>query len=83
MSIDPKPISPQQLLQLTQALSPAEIRWLREALDQTIARITASTKPNHREIPMQTFGMWVNRSDIPADGVEYVVQMRQPRRWDD
>ena len=83
MSVDPKSISPQQLLQLAQTLSPAEIRWLREALDQTIAQPTASVEPNPREILKQTFGMWASRDDVPADGVDYVVQIRQARRWDD
>ncbi|MCB0196750.1 MAG: hypothetical protein KDJ65_32660 [Anaerolineae bacterium] len=80
MSVDPKPISPQQLLQLAQALSPSEIRWLQKALDQTLARLTASTKPKYREILKRTFGMWANRDDIPADGVDYVVQIRHTRR---
>ena len=83
MAVDPKPISPQQILQLAQALSPAEIRWLREALDQAIARPSAPTELSPREILKQTFGMWANRDDVPAEGVDYVVQMRQTRRWDD
>ena len=29
---------------------------------------------------METFGMWADRTDVPADGVEYVNQLRQGRR---
>jgi hypothetical protein len=29
---------------------------------------------------METFGMWADRIDVPADGVEYVNQLRQGRR---
>ena len=28
----------------------------------------------------ETFGMWADRIDVPADGVEYVNQLRQGRR---
>ncbi len=31
----------------------------------------------------ETFGMWADRTDIPADGVEYVNQIRRGRRLDD
>ncbi len=31
----------------------------------------------------ESFGMWANRTDIPADGVEYVNQLRGGRRLDD
>ena len=31
----------------------------------------------------ETFGMWADRTDIPADGVEYVDQIRRGHRLDD
>lgn len=31
----------------------------------------------------ETFGMWADRTDIPADGVKYVNQIRRGRRLDD
>jgi bifunctional DNA-binding transcriptional regulator/antitoxin component of YhaV-PrlF toxin-antitoxin module len=36
-----------------------------------------------RAVLHETFGMWADRSDIPADGVEYVDQIRRGRRLDD
>jgi bifunctional DNA-binding transcriptional regulator/antitoxin component of YhaV-PrlF toxin-antitoxin module len=36
-----------------------------------------------KEILQQTAGMWQGRDDIPADGVEYVNQLRQGRRLND
>jgi bifunctional DNA-binding transcriptional regulator/antitoxin component of YhaV-PrlF toxin-antitoxin module len=36
-----------------------------------------------RAILKETFGMWADRTDIPADGVEYVDQIRRGRRLDD
>jgi bifunctional DNA-binding transcriptional regulator/antitoxin component of YhaV-PrlF toxin-antitoxin module len=35
-----------------------------------------------RAILKETFGMWADRTDIPADGVEYVDQIRRGRRLD-
>jgi bifunctional DNA-binding transcriptional regulator/antitoxin component of YhaV-PrlF toxin-antitoxin module len=34
-------------------------------------------------ILQRTFGIWQGREDIPADGVEYVNQLRQGRRLSD
>lgn len=31
----------------------------------------------------ETFGMWADRKDIPANGVDYVDQIRRGRRLDD
>lgn len=31
----------------------------------------------------ETFGMWADRTDIPADGVEYMDQVRRGHRLDD
>jgi bifunctional DNA-binding transcriptional regulator/antitoxin component of YhaV-PrlF toxin-antitoxin module len=35
-----------------------------------------------RAILQETFGMWSDRTDIPADGVAYVDQIRPGRRLD-
>ena len=32
---------------------------------------------------METFGMWADRTDIPADGVEYVDNIRRGTRLDE
>lgn len=32
---------------------------------------------------METFGMWANRTDVPADGVEYTHQLRRGRRLEE
>ena len=36
-----------------------------------------------RAILKETFGMWADRTDIPADGIEYVDEIRQGHRLDD
>jgi len=36
-----------------------------------------------RAVLQETFGMWADRTDIPADGVEYVDQIRRGSRLDD
>ena len=78
MTIQTKPVSPQQLLQLARTLSPTEIRWLRDALDQAMQ--TAELKPDARAALEATFGMWTDRDDLPADGVDYVTQLRHSKR---
>lgn len=81
MTVQTKPVSPQQLLQLARALSPAEMRWLRDALDGVLQR--TELKPDARAALEATFGMWADRDDLAADGLDYVTQLRQSRRWDD
>jgi hypothetical protein len=76
-----KSVSPQQLLQLAQTLSPAEIRWLRDALDGVLQR--TELEPDVHAALEATFGMWADRDDLPLDGVDYVTQLRQGHRWDD
>ncbi len=36
-----------------------------------------------RAILKETFGMWADRTDIPADGTEYVDKFRRGHRLDD
>ncbi len=36
-----------------------------------------------RETLMESFGLWANRTDQPADSVEYVNEMRRGQRLDD
>ena len=36
-----------------------------------------------RDTLMESFGLWANRTDQPADSVEYVNEMRQGQRLDD
>jgi len=43
-------------------------------------RIIITPETRIRTILEQTAGMWRGRTDIPADGVEYVNQLRQGRR---
>lgn len=78
MTIQTKPVSPRQLLQMARTLSPAEIRWLRDALDRAMQ--TADLKPDARATLEATFGMWAGRDDLPADGVDYVTQLRHSKR---
>jgi hypothetical protein len=81
MTFHPKPVSPQQLLQLAHTLSPAELRWLRDALDRVMQR--TEPKADARAMLEATFGLWADRDDLPADGVDYVTQLRRSSRWDD
>lgn len=81
MTINTQPVSPQQLLQLAQMLSPAEIRWLRDALDRAMQH--SELKPDPHAALETTFGMWADRDDLPADGVDYVTQLRRSNRWAD
>jgi bifunctional DNA-binding transcriptional regulator/antitoxin component of YhaV-PrlF toxin-antitoxin module len=50
--------------------------------DQT-GRIILTPKAHIRAILQRTAGMWSGRQDLPADGVEYVNEMRQGRRLHD
>jgi bifunctional DNA-binding transcriptional regulator/antitoxin component of YhaV-PrlF toxin-antitoxin module len=43
-------------------------------------RIILTPKAQVRLILQRTAGMWRGRQDIPADGVEYVNNLRQARR---
>ena len=43
-------------------------------------RIIITPEARIRSILERTAGMWRGRRDIPADGVEYVNQVRQGRR---
>lgn len=81
MTIHTKPVSPQQVLQLAQTLSPAEIRWLRDALDRVME--TTALELDVRTALESTFGLWADRDDLPGDGVDYVTEIRQSSRWDD
>ena len=45
-----------------------------------VGRIIITPEARIRAILEQTAGMWSGRTDIPADGVEYVNQLRQGRR---
>ena len=49
------------------------------ALDKA-GRILLIPQSRVEEILTQTAGLWQGRSDIPADGVEYVNQLRAGRR---
>ncbi len=77
--------TPKKLFQLAQSLPPAEIRWLRDALNQTVKRKipSSSAETDARRILQETFGMWADRSDFFSDGVAYVNQIRRSTRWDD
>ena len=78
MTIQTKPVSPRQLLQMARRLSPAEIRWLRDALGRAMQ--PSELKPDARAALEATFGMWTDRDDLPADGVDYVTQLRYSKR---
>ena len=49
------------------------------ATDQE-GRIIITPQARIRSILQRTAGMWRGRQDIPADGVEYVNNLRQARR---
>lgn len=74
-----------KLFQLAQLLPPAELRWLRDALnrpgEQKHSSPPAKSAAGHAL--QATFGMWAGREDIPADGVDYVDEIRRSTRWDD
>jgi bifunctional DNA-binding transcriptional regulator/antitoxin component of YhaV-PrlF toxin-antitoxin module len=48
-----------------------------------MGRIIITPKAHIRAILQRTAGMWRGRQDLPADGVEYVNQMRQGCRLHD
>ena len=66
-----KSVSPQQLLGLAQLFSPAEVRWLRDALDEVLQQTTL--KSDSQPALEATFGMWADLDDLPKDGVDYVT----------
>lgn len=35
-----------------------------------------------RAVLMETFGMWADRTDLPADGVDYMDEIRRGNRLD-
>jgi hypothetical protein len=84
MTIKTNPDS-KKLFQLAQSLPLAERRWLRDALNRVVEQEPPSplVEINVRQILQETFGMWADRDDLPADGVDYVNQIRQSTRWDD
>ena len=49
------------------------------ATDQE-GRIIITPQARIRSILQRTAGMWRGRQDVPADGVEYVNNLRQARR---
>ncbi len=36
-----------------------------------------------RAVLKETFGMWADRTDVPADGVDYMDQIRRGQRLDE
>ena len=46
-------------------------------------RIILVTKSEMEQALDEAFGIWANRTDIPADGVEYVNQIRGGTRFDE
>ena len=47
-----------------------------------IGRIILSPEPDVVTLLQESFGMWANRTDLPANGVEYVDEIRQGQRLD-
>lgn len=74
-----------KLFQLAQSLPPTELRWLRDALNRAVEQKSSlpTSDTNAQDVLQATFGMWADRDDLPADGVDYVNQIRQSTRWDD
>jgi bifunctional DNA-binding transcriptional regulator/antitoxin component of YhaV-PrlF toxin-antitoxin module len=48
-----------------------------------VGRIIITPEARIRTILEETAGMWADRADIPADGVEYVNEIRRGHRLDD
>lgn len=46
-------------------------------------RIILTPETKIRAILMETFGMWSDHADVPADGVEFVNDIRQGQRLDE
>ncbi len=50
-------------------------------IDET-GRLILTPESHIRAILMETFGMWSERDDVPADGVEFVNSIRSGQRLD-
>lgn len=48
-------------------------------VDET-GRIILTPETKLRAVLMETFGMWADRDDLPADGVEFVNDFRRGQR---
>ena len=66
------------------AESLAEVRKFVEFLQfKTQPRpLTLSTEQIHERL-MASFGMWADRTDLPADSIDYVDDIRRGHRLDD
>ena len=63
-----------------QAIAPVGTQF-RVTVDPT-GRIILTPEAQVRAILMETFGMWLDHQDVPADGVDYVNDIRSGRRLD-
>lgn len=45
-------------------------------------RIILTPESRVQAILMETYGMWADRDDLPADGITYVDEIRQGQRLD-
>ena len=64
-----------------QKLVPVGTR-LQVALDEN-GRIILTPQPDIQTILQESFGIWADRTDLPADGVTYVNDLRRGQRLDD
>jgi bifunctional DNA-binding transcriptional regulator/antitoxin component of YhaV-PrlF toxin-antitoxin module len=55
---------------------------LQISIDET-GRIILAPEPDAAAVLRESFGMWANRRDLPADGVAYVDDIRRGQRLDE
>lgn len=55
---------------------------LQVTVDET-GRIILSPEPDVKTILQECFGMWADRTDLPADSVDYVNDIRRGQRLDE
>ena len=64
-----------------QSLAPVGTQF-EVTIDQA-GRIILTPESQIRTILLETFGMWSGRNDLPADGIEFMDNIRQGQRLDE
>ena len=64
-----------------QSLAPVGTQF--EVTIDEVGRIILTPESQIRTILMETFGMWSDRDDLPANGVEFMDDIRQGQRLDE
>ncbi len=81
-----QPLTKNQIIQSLDDLPAESLIELRQFIEflrfKTRQRPAASADQVQAAL-METFGMWADRTDIPADSVEYVNQIRRGQRLEE